>query len=48
VYLAPTEGEPTSWRVRVGPHRTRPEAERTARRLETAEKLPTWVLGEDS
>ena len=26
----------------------RPEAETAARRLETAEKLPTWVLGEDS
>ena len=48
VYLAPSEGNPTSWRVRVGPVGTRPEAEKTARRLETAEKLPTWVLGEDS
>ncbi|MBW2543505.1 MAG: SPOR domain-containing protein [Deltaproteobacteria bacterium] len=48
VYLAPTEGSPTSWRVRVGPVATRPEAENTARRLEKAEKLPTWVLGEGS
>jgi len=48
VYLAPTEGNPVSWRVRVGPVGTRPEAEKAARRLETAEKLPTWVLGEDS
>ena len=48
VYLSPTEGRPASWRVRVGPLGTRPEAEKTARRLETAEKLPTWVLGEDS
>jgi len=48
VYLAPTEGKSISWRVRVGPVATRPEAEKTARRLETAEKLPTWVLGEDS
>ncbi|MCH8083758.1 MAG: SPOR domain-containing protein [Myxococcales bacterium] len=48
VYLSPTEGDPASWRVRVGPLGTRPEAEKTARRLETAEKLPTWVLGEDS
>ena len=48
VYLSPTEGDPTNWRVRVGPLGTRPEAEKTARRLETAEKLPTWVLGEDS
>jgi cell division septation protein DedD len=48
VYLSPTEGAPTSWRVRVGPMGTRPEAEKTARKLETAEKLPTWVLGETS
>jgi len=48
VYLSPTEGNPTNWRVRVGPMSTRPEAEKAARRLETAEKLPTWVLGEDS
>jgi hypothetical protein len=48
VYLSPTEGDPTKWRVRVGPLSTRPEAEKTARRLEAAEKLPTWVLGEDS
>ena len=48
VYLSPTEGDPISWRVRVGPLGTRPEAEKTARRLETAEKLPTWVLGEAS
>ncbi len=48
VYLSPSEGKPASWRVRVGPMRTRPEAEKTARRLESAQKLPTWVLGEDS
>jgi cell division septation protein DedD len=48
VYLSPTEGDPASWRVRVGPLGTRPEAEKAARRLETTEKLPTWVLGEDS
>ena len=48
VYLSPTQDDPASWRVRVGPLGTRPEAEKTARRLETAEKLPTWVLGEDS
>jgi cell division septation protein DedD len=48
VYLSPTEGDRASWRVRVGPLSTRPEAEKAARRLETAEKLPTWVLGEDS
>jgi DedD protein len=48
VYLSPTEGDPANWRVRVGPLSTRPEAEKMAGRLETAEKLPTWVLGEDS
>jgi cell division septation protein DedD len=48
VYLSPTEGAPANWRVRVGPMSTRPEAEKTARRLEAAEKLPTWVLGEGS
>jgi cell division septation protein DedD len=46
VYLSPSDAKPASWRVRVGPMSTRPEAEQTARRLETAEKLPTWVLGE--
>jgi len=48
VYLSPTEGDPVSWRVRVGPLGTRPEAEMAARRLETTKKLPTWVLGEGS
>jgi cell division septation protein DedD len=48
VYLSPTEGASANWRVRVGPMSTRPEAEKAARRLETGEKLPTWVLGEDS
>ena len=48
VYLSPTEGDPISWRVRVGPLGTRPEAEMAARRLETTKKLPTWVLGEGS
>jgi cell division septation protein DedD len=48
VYLSPTQGDPASWRVRVGPLGTRLEAEKAARRLETTEKLPTWVLGEDS
>ncbi len=48
VYLSPTEGDLASWRVRVGPMGTRPEAETAARQLEATEKLPTWVLGEDS
>jgi cell division septation protein DedD len=48
VYLSPTEGDRSSWRVRVGPLETRPEAEEAARRLEAKEKLPTWVLDEAS
>jgi cell division septation protein DedD len=48
VYLSPTEGDRSSWRVRVGPLETKPEAEEAARRLEAKEKLPTWVLSEDS
>ncbi len=48
VYLSPTEGDRSSWRVRVGPLETRPEAEAAARRLEAKEKLPTWVLDEAS
>jgi cell division septation protein DedD len=47
VYIAgPGQGD--SWRVRVGPVSTREEAERVAGRLEKGEKLPTWVLSEDS
>ena len=35
------------WRVRVGPHRTREQADDTAARLKAQEKLPTWVLDEN-
>lgn len=47
VYLAAgaREGE-SRWRVRVGPLASRGDAERTAERLKSAEKLPTWVLSE--
>jgi cell division septation protein DedD len=48
VYVSPgaAAGGPR-WRVRVGPHATREEAERAADKLERQEKLPTWVLDED-
>lgn len=47
VYVAPTsDGNPSSWRVRVGPLATRAEAEEVAQRLER-DRLPTWVLAED-
>lgn len=36
------------WRVRVGPLPSREEAERAASRLKAEERLPTWVLDEDS
>lgn len=34
------------WRVRVGPIRSRVEADETAQRLKVDENLPTWVLRE--
>lgn len=48
VYVSPgaAAGGPR-WRVRVGPHATREEAEQAADALERQEKLPTWVLDED-
>ena len=48
VYLSRAEGEGATWRVRVGPLKTRADAERTARRLESRENLRTWVIGESS
>ncbi len=42
-----TDGGSARWRVRVGPHGTRADAERTAARLKREESLPTWVLIED-
>jgi cell division septation protein DedD len=48
VYLSSGEGSAARWRVRVGPFSTRDEAERAAGRLKSGEKLPTWVLSEES
>ncbi|NQZ96116.1 MAG: SPOR domain-containing protein [Myxococcales bacterium] len=48
VYLSPGAATGDArWRVRVGPIASRAEAQRTAGRLKTEEKLPTWVLTED-
>ncbi len=47
VYLSDGE-RGARWRVRVGPHSTREAAEGTAKRLQTKQQLPTWVLSEDS
>ncbi len=48
VYLSPGAGSGDArWRVRVGPLASKEEAGRTAARLKTEEKLPTWVLSED-
>lgn len=49
VYVSPSaaaEGD-KRWRVRVGPYKTREEADQVATRLKSKEKLPTWVLTED-
>jgi cell division protein FtsN len=40
---APRSGD-QRWRVRVGPMRSKGEADRIARRLKVEERLPTWVL----
>jgi cell division septation protein DedD len=48
VYVSRGEGNDSAWRVRVGPLRTRADAEKTALQLENREKLPTWVLSEGS
>ena len=48
VYLSRGEDEASTWRVRVGPMPSREEAERTGRRLKSVQKLPIWVLSEDS
>jgi cell division septation protein DedD len=47
VYLSDSQ-QGARWRVRVGPHPSRAEAEVTAKRLEASQKLPTWVLRDDS
>ncbi|MBW2712899.1 MAG: SPOR domain-containing protein, partial [Deltaproteobacteria bacterium] len=35
------------WRVRVGPVKTRAEAEKLSVRLKKEQKLPTWILSEE-
>ena len=44
------EAEPdrSRYKVRVGPIATEAEAKRTARRLKTEHRLPTWVLSRES
>lgn len=39
-------GSGQRWRVRVGPVRTRAEADKLARRLKGEEGLPTWVVSD--
>ena len=48
VYLSRGEGAAGTWRVRVGPMPSREEAERAGSRLKSKQKLPIWVLSEDS
>ena len=49
VYVSPgTKAGKARWRVRVGPLATREEAEATAERLKKSQKLPTWILNEDT
>lgn len=36
------------WRVRVGPYRSREDADRMAAQLKFERSLPTWVLDEDA
>ena len=48
VYVSPgAKAGESRWRVRVGPHPSRAEADAAAARLKTQEKLPTWVLDEN-
>jgi len=45
--VSPSTGDAGArWRVRVGPMTARDEADRTAARLKTEERLPTWVIAE--
>ncbi len=47
VYVTPSAGSRDGrWRVRVGPMRTRAEADDVAQQLKTREQLPTWVVTE--
>jgi len=46
-FVSPGTGDAGArWRVRVGPMTSRDEADRTAARLKTEERLPTWVIEE--
>ena len=46
-FVSPSTGDAGGrWRVRVGPMASREEADRTAARLKTEERLPTWVVEE--
>jgi cell division septation protein DedD len=40
-------GKEPRWRVRVGPVKTRAEAESLSARLKREQKLPTWILSEE-
>lgn len=46
-YIA-AERDRSRFKVRVGPIATEDEAKRTARRLKTEHRLPTWVLSRES
>jgi hypothetical protein len=46
-FVSPSTGASGArWRVRVGPMSSRDDADRTAARLKTEERLPTWVVEE--
>jgi len=46
-FVSPSTGASGArWRVRVGPMSAREDADRTAARLKTEERLPTWVTEE--
>ncbi len=47
-YQAPEAGKDPRWRVRVGPVKTRAEAESLSARLKKEQKLPTWILSEEN
>jgi cell division septation protein DedD len=46
-YQEPERGKDPRWRVRVGPVKTRAEAESLSVRLKKEQKLPTWILSEE-
>jgi cell division septation protein DedD len=46
-FVSPSTGASGArWRVRVGPMTSRDDADRTAARLKSEERLPTWVIEE--